>query len=70
LADLLPGRHATITDLTGDPELRTHLQSLGLRPGRRVTVVRRSRFGGPIQIRLGTSDLLIRPQQASTIFIK
>ncbi len=70
LADLLPGQHATITGLSGESELRTRLQSLGLRPGRRVTVVRRSRFGGPIQIRLGTSDLLIRPQQARTIFIK
>ncbi len=70
LADLLPGQQGIIAGLNGDAELRTRIQSLGLRPGRRVTVVRRSRFGGPIQIRLGTSDLLIRPQQARTILIK
>lgn len=69
LADLLPGETGTIVEVRGEPELRTRIQSVGLRPGRRVAVVRRSRFGGPLQVRLGTSDLIIRPQQAAQIVL-
>lgn len=67
LARLQPGETGVIVAVEGEPELRTRLLSLGLRPGRRVAVIRRSRFGGPLQVRLGTSDLLIRPQQAANI---
>lgn len=69
LADLLPGQTGIIADINADPELRTRIQSVGLRPGRQVAVVRRSRFGGPLQVRLGTSDLIIRPQQAAQIIL-
>ena len=69
LADLLPGQAGTITEIRGEAELRTRIQSLGLRVGREVAVIRRSRFGGPIQVRVGTTDLLIRPKQASLVVI-
>lgn len=69
LADLLPGQTGVIATIEGDPELRTRIQSVGLRPGRHVAVIRRSRFGGPLQVRLGTSDLVIRPQQAAHIML-
>lgn len=67
LAELPIGRIATISALLGDAEIRIRIQSLGLRVGRQVAVIRRSRFGGPLQIRLGTSDLIIRPAQAAQI---
>lgn len=67
LNDLDTGASATITSLPKEPELRLRIQSLGLRIGRRVAIIRRSRFGGPLQIRLGTTDLLIRPQQAGQV---
>lgn len=70
LADLPPGHQGTIAALEGDPEIRTRIKSLGLRVGRDVAVIRRSRFGGPIQVRIGTTDLLIRPQQAAQVILR
>jgi ferrous iron transport protein A len=67
LAELPTGHTATISALDGDPEIRTRIQSLGLRVGRDVAIIRRSRFGGPIQVRIGTTDLLIRPKQAQLV---
>ena len=70
LNELPPGANATITGLPSDPELRLRIQSLGMRIGRRVAVIRRSRFGGPLQVRIGTTDLLIRPQQALQVRVE
>jgi len=67
LADLPTGQTGTITALSGESDIRMRIQSLGLRVGREVAIIRRSRFGGPIQVRIGTTDLLIRPQQAEQI---
>ncbi|MCB1734372.1 MAG: ferrous iron transport protein A [Gammaproteobacteria bacterium] len=64
LNELPLGQTAVICAIGGDGELRTRIQSMGLRVGRAVAVIRRSRFGGPLQVRIGTTDLLIRPQQA------
>ena len=69
LSELPVGHTGTIAALTGDPQIRTRIQSLGLRVGREVAVIRRSRFGGPIQVRIGTTDLLIRPQQAAQVLL-
>ncbi|MCP5142658.1 MAG: ferrous iron transport protein A [Chromatiales bacterium] len=67
LDQLAIGVSATISAVGGDPELRARIQAIGLRVGRRVAVIRRSRYGGPLQVRIGTSDLLIRPQQAALV---
>lgn len=69
LADLPTGQTGTIAALSGDPDIRIRIQSLGLRVGREVAIIRRSRFGGPIQVRIGTTDLLIRPQQAAQVLL-
>ncbi|MGD8843853.1 MAG: FeoA family protein [Gammaproteobacteria bacterium] len=70
LADLPTGQSGTIAALSGDPDIRIRIQSLGLRVGRAVAVIRRSRFGGPIQVRIGTTDLLIRPEQARQVLLQ
>ena len=69
LADLPTGQTGTIAALSGDPDIRIRIQSLGLRVGREVAIIRRSRFGGPIQVRIGTTDLLIRPEQAAQVLL-
>jgi len=69
LSELPTGETATIAALTGQPDIRTRMQSIGLRVGREVAVIRRSRFGGPLQVRIGTTDLLIRPQQAMQVVL-
>jgi ferrous iron transport protein A len=40
---------------------------MGLRAGRQIEVVRRARGGGPLQVRVGMTDLIIRPVQARLI---
>jgi len=69
LSELPTGETRIIAALTGDPEIRTRMQSIGLRVGREIAVIRRSRFGGPLQVRIGTTDLLIRPQQAMQVIL-
>ncbi len=69
LSELPIGATGTISALTGHPDIRTRMQSIGLRVGREVAVIRRSRFGGPLQVRIGTTDLLIRPQQAMQVVL-
>ncbi len=69
LSQLHSGETGTISALVGDPEIRARMQSIGLRVGREIAVIRRSRFGGPLQVRIGTTDLLIRPQQAMQVIL-
>lgn len=67
LSELPRGQTRRIVGLGGDPETRLRIQSMGLRIGQPVSIVRRASFGGPLQVRLGTTDILIRPQQASQV---
>lgn len=41
--------------------------ALGLRSGREVAVIRRARMGGPLHIRIGTTDLMMRRSEARLI---
>jgi ferrous iron transport protein A len=68
LSDLLPGHSATVVALrTDDMALHQRLLALGLRIGRQVLVVRRAPFGGPLQLRIGATDILIRRADATPI---
>ena len=52
LADLAPGEQAEIARVSdGDPELLRYVGRLGLTPGRRVELVSRVPFDGPILVR-------------------
>lgn len=67
LDQLDPGSSAVILDVVAEPALRTRIEAMGLRAGRRIQVVRRARGGGPLQVRVGMTDLIIRPLQARLI---
>lgn len=67
LDQLEPGGSALILDVDAEPALRTRIEAMGLRVGRQVQVVRRARGGGPLQVRVGMTDLIIRPMQARLI---
>jgi ferrous iron transport protein A len=67
LDQLEPGGSALILDVAAEPALRTRIEAMGLRVGRQVQVVRRARGGGPLQVRVGMTDLIIRPMQARLI---
>jgi ferrous iron transport protein A len=69
LDQLEPGETALILDVDAEPALRTRIEAMGLRVGREVQVVRRARGGGPLQVRVGLTDLIIRPVQARLIHV-
>jgi ferrous iron transport protein A len=69
--DVLPLlQPATIDAVDGEGALALRMRAMGLRVGREVMVVRRSRLGGPLQIRVGTTDLIIRPREARLIRLR
>ena len=67
LSTLPAGRCGTIVRIDAGIELSARMRALGLLPGRRVKVIRRSPFQGPIQVRAGQTDVMIRRSEAATI---
>ena len=64
---LKAGEVAKIASVTADEALKARISGLGLRIGQEVAVIRRARMGGPLQIRVGHTDILMRPEQAELI---
>lgn len=61
---------ATIDQVESAGPLTTRMRAMGLRVGREVMVVRRSRLGGPMQVRVGSTDLIIRPREARLVRVR
>ncbi len=69
LDHLFPNQIGTIETIDAGPELGRRMAALGLRPGRRVEVVRTAPLKGPMQIRIGHTELMIRRIDAAKICI-
>jgi len=67
---LLPGEDATVAVVHGDAPLRQRLAALGVRPGRLLRLVRRGAFAGPLHLRLGTTDVILRRHHAHAILVR
>ncbi len=67
LRELPAGHCGTIVRIDAGIELSARMRALGLLPGRRVKVIRSSPFRGPIQVRAGQTDLIIRRGEAAAI---
>jgi ferrous iron transport protein A len=67
LADLAPGVPATIGSLAAEQGLRARLEALGLRPGQTVQVLRRASWSGPLHIRVGMTELMVRRRDAACV---
>ncbi len=67
---LHPNQSGTITAIEASTELTGRMSALGLRLGRRVEVVRLAPLQGPIQIRVGHTELMIRRIDAAKINIQ
>ncbi len=67
---LRPGETGTILALHASTELYRRLAALGLRVGKRVRILRRGRFAGPLHIRVGTTDLMMRTSDACCIQVQ
>ena len=61
---LEPGESGTILAVDAGAELGQRLVALGLRIGNSVRLLRRARFGGPLHVRVGTTELMLRSREA------
>ena len=64
---LHPGEYGTILALDAGEELYQRLVALGLRIRNSVRLLRRARFGGPLHVRVGTTELMLRRREAHCI---
>ena len=64
-----PGECGTILSLDAGEELYRRLVALGLGVGNSVRLLRRARFGGPLHVRVGTTELMLRAREARCIRI-
>lgn len=68
LSCLKIGECACITGIHAPDGIRQRLQSMGLRTGREAEIIRCSRMG-PMQIRVGSIDLIMRRSDAARVTI-
>lgn len=68
LSHLSAGESAHITGIHAPDDVRQRLQAMGLRTGREARVIRRTRLG-PMQIRVGSVDLIMRRRDAARVAI-
>ncbi|MCP9848526.1 FeoA family protein [Cyanobium sp. Morenito 9A2] len=70
LAELAVGRPGTILSVAAAAGLTQRLSALGLSPGRNVQVLRRAWWSGPLHVRVGMTELMLRRSDAARIAIE
>jgi ferrous iron transport protein A len=70
LTNLASGESATILAIQTDDALRQRLLALGFRVGKHVELMRKASFSGPLQVRIGTTDILLRKTEAAKISVQ
>lgn len=64
---LTPGDNGIIRIITADDHLQKRLAALGFRIGKKVELIRRASFNGPVHVRIGTTDVILRMREAQLI---
>ena len=67
IATLHPGDTATIVSIHAEEALHLRLLALGFRTGKQVELIRKASFSGPLQVRVGTTDVMLRRAEAAKI---
>jgi ferrous iron transport protein A len=67
LAALHSGDIATIVSIHAEEALHLRLLALGFRNGKQVVLIRKASFSGPLQVRVGTTDVMLRRSEAAKI---
>ena len=65
LLELAEGQSGIIHKLNMDRLLIQRLNAMGLRRGKKITVLRKAQFKGPFHIMIDTTELMIREHEAS-----
>ncbi len=70
LTQLSPGQGACIAALHAAEALQHRLAALGFRIGKRITMVRRAAFDGPLHVRIDQTDIIIRRVDAACVELR
>lgn len=70
LADLAPNQLARICNLRLETGLALRLAALGLRVDREIVVIRRGWLGGPLHVRIGTTEFMLRDDAARLVDVE
>jgi len=67
LSQLQIGQQAVISAIEAEESLFHRLSALGFRVGKPLSIIRRANFNGPLHVRLGTTDVILRSTDAARI---
>ncbi len=70
LTELKPGQSGTIVELLGGQNLISRLQSLGVRPGKKVTKISSVFARGPVVIRADSIEVALGYGKAKKIMVE
>jgi len=66
---LTPGQTAIIDRIHAEQALSQRLSALGFRAGKKLEVIRQAAFNGPLHVRIGSTDVIIRLLDAKAIHV-
>ncbi len=66
---LAPHHSAAIVKVSASGMTGERMAALGLLPGKRVAVLRRAPFGGPLHLSIGPTELMIRRADARAVLL-
>jgi len=67
LSSLQAGQSAILQAFHFDTGFQYRLNALGFRIGKKLHVIRIAPFNGPLQLRIGNTDIMLRQQDAQHI---
>ena len=70
LDSLTPGASALIRNIEADESLFHRLAALGFRTGKKIELIRCASFKGPLHVRIGNTDIILRRSEASRIQVQ
>jgi ferrous iron transport protein A len=69
LNTLNPGEHGVIHAIHAEQGLHQRLNAMGFRIGKKIELIRRASFNGPLHVRIGATDIILRGVDAKRIQI-
>jgi ferrous iron transport protein A len=70
LSALPLGTTASILGISAETVLEQRLQALGFRIGKQISVIRKAWLGGPLHVRIGTTEVIMRRCDARAIQVQ
>ena len=67
LNNLQPGESGIIHAIHAEQALHQRLNAMGFRIGKKIELIRRASFNGPLHVRIGATDIIMRDVEAQRI---